>query len=144
MALLVLIGATANAQKEVFDKYEDTKDVTTVFISKAMLNLAGGFASIGDKKLGKMASKMDAVRILNCEKKSLAAEIKKAALAAYKRDEYEEMMRVSEDGEQVTIYQRSLKNGKSEFALLQVDDEQLSLINISGTITLEDMKQFTK
>ena len=142
--LLMLVCMGAKAQKEVFDKYEDTKGVTTVFVSKAMLGLAGSFAAIGDKKIGKMANKMDGIRILNCERKGLIPEIKKAAQAAYNRDQYEEMMRVNEDGQRVVIYQRALKNGKSEFALLSIDDEGLSIINISGTITLEDMKQFTK
>ncbi|MBQ9559841.1 MAG: DUF4252 domain-containing protein [Bacteroidaceae bacterium] len=143
-ALMVLMSTGAQAQKEVFDKYEDTKGVSTVFISKALLNLAGGFASIGDKKLGKMAGKMDNVRIMNCENKSLIAKIKRDAQAIYNRDEYEEMMRINEDGQRVVIYQRILKSGKNEFALFSVEDDELSIINITGTITLEDMKQFTK
>ena len=141
--LLVLACTGAKAQREVFDKYEDTKGVTTVFVSKAMLNLAGGLAAIGDKRFGKMAGKMDAVRILNCERKALIPEIKKAAQAVYNRDQYEEMMRVNEDGQRVVIYQRPLKGGKNEFALLSVEEDELSIINITGTITLEDMKQFT-
>lgn len=144
MTLLVLVCTGAKAQLEVFDKYEDTKGVTTVFVSKAMLNLAGGLAALGEKKIGKMAGKMDGIRVLNCERKSLIPEIKKAAQAVYKRDQYEEMMRVNDDGQRVIIYQRPLKGGKSEFALLSTDGEQLSIINITGTITLEDMKQFTK
>ena len=143
-ALLVLACTGSKAQREVFDKYEDTKGVTTVFVSKAMLNLAGGLAAIGDKRFGKMAGKMDAVRILNCERKALIPEIKKAAQAVYNRDQYEEMMRVNEDGQRVVIYQRPLKGGKNEFALLSVEEDELSIINITGTITLEDMKQFTE
>ena len=143
-ALLVLVCTGAKAQRELFDKYEDTKGVTTVFVSKAMLNLAGGLAAIGDKKIGKMAGKMDGIRILNCERKSLISEIKKAAQAIYSRDNYEEIMRVNEEGQRVVIYQRPLKGGKSEFALLTVEENSLSIININGTITLEDMKQFTK
>ena len=143
-ALLVLVCTGAKAQRELFDKYEDTKGVTTVFVSKAMLNLAGGLAAIGDKKIGKMAGKMDGIRILNCERKSLIPEIKKAAQAIYSRDNYEEIVRVNEEGQRVVIYQRPLKGGKSEFALLTVEENSLSIININGTITLEDMKQFTK
>lgn len=142
-ALLVIVCTGAKAQREVFDKYEDTKGVTTVFVSKAMLSLAGGIAALGDKKLGKMAGKLDGIRILNCDRKSLVPEIKKAAQAVYNRDQYEEMMRVNEDGHRVVIYQRPLKGGKSEFALLTVEENSLSIININGTITLEDMKQFT-
>ena len=143
-ALLVLVCTGAKAQRELFDKYEDTKGVTTVVISKTMLNLAGGLATIADKKIGKMAGKIDGLRILNCERKSLISEIKKAAQAIYNRDQFEEVMRVNEDGQRVVIYQRPLNNGKSEFALLTINNEALSIINISGTITLEEMKEFTK
>lgn len=143
-ALMMLMSTGAQAQKEVFDKYEDTKGVSTVFVSKAMLNLAGGFAALGDKKLSRLAGKMDNIRILNCEDKGLVERIKRDAQAAYGKNGYEEMMRVNEDGERVVIYQRALKGGKSEFALFSVEDTELSIINISGTITLEDMKQFTE
>ena len=143
-ALMMLLSTGAQAQKEVFDKYEDTKGVSTVFVSKAMLNLAGGFAALGDKKLGRLAGKMDNIRILNCEGKGLVEKIKHDAQAAYGKNGYEEMMRMNEDGERVVIYQRALKGGKSEFALFTVGDTELSIINISGTITLEDMKQFTE
>lgn len=142
-ALMMLLSTGAQAQKEVFDKYEDIKGVSTVFVSKAMLNLAGGFAALGDKKLGRMAGKMDNIRIMNCEDRGLVEKIKRDAQAAYGKNGYEEMMRMNEDGERVVIYQRALKGGKSEFALFTVGDTELSIINISGTITLEDMKQFT-
>ena len=143
-ALMMLLSTGAQAQKEVFDKYEDTKGVSTVFVSKAMLNLAGGFAALGDKKLGRLAGKMDNIRILNCEGKGLVEKIKHDAQAAYGKNGYEEMMRMNEDGERVVIYQRALKGGKSEFALFTVGDTELSIINISGTITLEDMKLIPK
>lgn len=141
--LMVLMSTGAKAQKELFDKYEDNKGVSTVVISKALLNLAGGFSSISDKKLSKMAGKMDNVRILNCHDKGLIAKIKREAQTIYTRDEYEEMMRINEEGQRVVIYQRVLKSGKNEFALFNVGDSDLSIINITGILTLEDMKQFT-
>lgn len=141
--LMVLMSTGAQAQKELFDKYEDNKGVSTVVISKTLLNLAGGFSSISDKKLSKMAGKMDNVRILNCHDKGLIAKIKADAQAIYTRDEYEEMMRINEEGQRVVIYQRVLKSGKNEYALSNVGDSDLSIINITGILTLEDMKQFT-
>ena len=141
--LMVLMSTGAQAQKELFDKYEDNKGVSTVVISKTLLNLAGGFSSISDKKLSKMAGKMDNGRILNCHDKGLIAKIKADAQAIYTRDEYEEMMRINEEGQRVVIYQRVLKSGKNEYALSNVGDSDLSIINITGILTLEDMKQFT-
>ena len=69
----------------------------------------------------------------------MAKKIKQDALAAYRSLGYEEMLRVKEDGEQIRIYQRTLKNGKNEFALL-AEDEDLAIINVTGHLSIDDMK----
>ena len=98
MAMLVLMSTAAQAQKELFEKYEGTKDVTTVILSKAMLSLADKFASIGDSDIGGLAGRLDGIRILKCEKKALVPEIKSAAQAAYRRDKFEEIMSANDGG----------------------------------------------
>ena len=49
-------------------------------------------------------------------------------------------MKMNDDGEKMTIYQRTLKDGKNEFALLTEDKDEVTIINLMGAITLKDIK----
>lgn len=135
MALLGLVGTTANAQKEVFQKYQDKDGVTTVHVPKFLMRMAGRF----DNEAKKLTDRINDIRIMSCENSNMAKKIKQDALAAYRSLGYEEMLRVKEDGEQIRIYQRTLKNGKNEFALL-AEDEELAIINVTGHLSIDDMK----
>ncbi len=135
MALLGLVGTTANAQKEVFQKYQDKDGVTTVHVPKFLMRMAGRF----DNEAKKLTDRINDIRIMSCENSNMAKKIKQDALAAYRSLGYEEMLRVKEDGEQIRIYQRTLKNGKNEFALL-AEDEDLAIINVTGHLSIDDMK----
>lgn len=135
MALLGLIGTTANAQKEVFQKYQDKDEVTTVHVPKFLMRMAGRF----DNEAKKLTDRINDIRVLTCERGKTASKIKQDALAAYRSQGYEEMLRVKEDGEQILIYQRALKDGKSEFALL-AEDEELAIINVTGRLSIDDVR----
>lgn len=135
MTLLVLMGSTANAQKEVFQKYKGKDGVTTLHVPKFLMRIAGR----ADNEAKKLTDKIKGIRIMTCENSDMAKKIKQDALAAYRNQGYEEMLRVKEDGEQILIYQRTLKNGKSEFALL-ADDEELAIINVTGRLSIDDMR----
>ncbi|MBQ6652790.1 MAG: DUF4252 domain-containing protein [Prevotella sp.] len=144
---IILLGGfflTTSAQEAIFRKYEDTKGVTTIFISKNMLRLIPNVKA-GDKDLTRLAPKLDRINILTCSRPTLVPVIRKEAVAIYKREKYEEAMRVNDSGDHVVIYLLELKGGKNEFALLSEDsDGELSIINIAGTITLKDIQSITK
>lgn len=135
MTLLVLMGTTAYAQTDVFQKYKGKDGVTTLHVPKFLMRIAGR----ADNKAKKLTDKIKGIRIMTCENSDMAKKIKQDALAAYRNQGYEEMLRVKEDGEQILIYQRTLKNGKSEFALL-ADDEELAIINVTGRLSIDDMR----
>ena len=111
----------ASAQKAIFDKYEDTNGVTTIYISKTMLGMIPNVKA-GKHDIGNIASKLDYIRILSWS------------------GNYETIMKMNDDGEKMTIYQRTLKDGKNEFALLTEDKDEVTIINLMGAITLKDIK----
>lgn len=142
--LMVVVAQLAMSQDIIFKKYEDAKGVQTVYLSKTLLSLAAGsLDDVEDMDLRSIAGKLDNLRILDCEKAGMAAKIKVDALAAFKNGRYEEMMRVNDGDEKTFIYFR--KNGKkNEFALLNIERDEVQLINIIGTMTLEDIKRCMK
>ena len=140
--LLMTVVQNARAQDALFDKYEDTNGVTTVFISKTMLGMIPNVKA-GNHDISKVAGKLDQLRILTCEKASLIPRILDDAKKTYKSEGYEAIMRMNDDGGKMTIYQRSLKGGKNEFVLLQEDSSELNIINVKGAITLKDIQMIT-
>ena len=139
--LLFLVALTVQTkmdQKALFDKYESSKGVATVFISKAMLSFAGSIGGI-DKDIARVANKLDEVRILSCEKPAKARAIVSEARAIYSKG-YTELMRLNDDGEKVTIYQKPVGK-KHEYVLLSVERDEVDIINLVGTLTLEDLKR---
>ena len=136
--LVALTVQTTMAPKALFDKYESSKGVETVFISKAMLSFAGSIGGI-DKDIARVANKLEEVRILSCEKPAKARAIVSEARAIYSKG-YTELMRLNDDGEKVTIYQKPVGK-KHEYVLLSVERDEVDIINLVGTLTLEDLKR---
>lgn len=136
------------AQSALFKKYDNVKGVSTVYISKALLSMIPDM-NIGNKDISKIAGKLDCVQILSCERPSLVSDIKSEAISYFnsshfKSGGYTTLMKLTDDdGGQTIIYGRSVDKGKSEFILFSCREDEVGIINVTGTITLNDIKQIT-
>ena len=128
-----------SAQEAIFEKYEDTNGVTTIYISKTMLGMIPNVKA-GNHDIGKIAPKLDYLRILSCEKAALITSLMEDARKAYRTGGYEVIMKMNDGDEKVTIYQRTMKDGKNEFSLLTEEKDEATIINVKGAITLKDIK----
>ena len=82
--LMALTCHLSYSQDALFKKYEDVKGISTVFISKSMLSLMPKIEA-GDVDISRIASKLDRIQVLECERPSLIPAIKKEAVAYYKK-----------------------------------------------------------
>lgn len=142
LLMMLMLPAKLVAQEALFEKFNDTNGISTVYISKTMLQMVPNVKA-GKHPVGNIASKLDQLRVLNCERPSMIANIKKQFTDYYKKNKYEVVMQANEEGEHVTIYHRPLKAGKSEFALMAQEEDGLNIIFVSGNITLKDIQQIT-
>ena len=137
--LIVFPSAKTMAQDALFEKYNDVDGVTTIYISKTMLQMIPNVKT-GKHNISSIAAKLDQLRVLSCEKPSIIPSIKKHALEVFKNGQYEVAMQVNENGEHVTIYHKKLSKEKSEFALLSEESGELTIISLRGKITLKDIQ----
>jgi len=137
-AILTLICAIALHAQTIFDRYADTDGVTTVYISKTMLSMMPDMKANG-VNIGPIASKLDNIRILSCEKKELIQKIKAETQSLGKG--YEQLMQVNNNGETVDIYMKSHSGGKKEYLVRVSEKAGLVIILISGAITTSDIKK---
>lgn len=135
--ILALICTIASYAQTIFDRYADTEGVTTVYISKAMLSMMPDMKTNG-VNIGPIASKLDNIRILTCENKKLLPTLRKETLSLGKG--YEQLMKVTDNGENVDIFMKSLDGGKTEYVVRVSEKAGLTVILISGAITPADIR----
>ncbi len=140
---IALCTGIMNAQTTIFDRYADTDGVTTVYISKAMLRMMPDIGEgAGGLKIGEIASKLDNLQVLTCERKALIAKIMKETTAQTSKG-YEILVKVNEGGEKTDIFQKSLGNNKMEYLIRVSEPSELTLIQITGNITADDIRKMT-
>ena len=136
--------AHASAQKELFEKFEDAKNVESVYISKAMFEHVGakkiGDMSVKNIPIGDKLPKIDHLYILSSEDAKMATGLAEAFATYYKEGKFEELMRMKDDGQKTTIYMRRLKNKMNEIGLFSTGDGNTQIISIVGTLTINDIK----
>ncbi|MBQ8674094.1 MAG: DUF4252 domain-containing protein [Bacteroides sp.] len=139
----LLCNLWSNAQAIDFEKYADMDDVTSVYISPAMMGLVGNIdLDVEDVEIGKMAGKLEELKILNSETPKGIRLLKEEARKINAKNGYEELMRVNDEGDKTTIYMKQGKEGKNEFVLVnEEEDGELSIIIFLGNLTLKDVKK---
>ncbi len=137
---LAVICTVMHAQNALFSKYENTNGVSTVVVSKAMFRMMPNI-DVGNKNIKKIASKIDNLKVLTCERQALINKIAKDAMAIYKKSPWEEVMRIKDQGTNTVIYMCKLGKDKYEYVLYNTEKGELSIINVIGNITLQEIKQ---
>mgnify|MGYP002624924905 FL=1 len=116
------------------------KGITSVFISKSMLALAGnmrGKVPVSKESL----KKLDGIYIFSAEEETYAAHIKSISQKVLEKKDYELLMNADENGEHMSIHQRKVKEGLNEFVLFNHNDEgETNVIIILGDITAKDLE----
>ena len=108
-----------------------------------MLSLAGNFKA-GKIDISKIASRLDHLQILTFERPSMIRTVRKEAVEAFRKEGFEQIMQVKDDGDNVTIYLKTHKNKKNEFVLFNVGEDELEIINVLGNVTLKEIKGLTE
>lgn len=137
-AILALLCTFASYAQTIFDRYADTDGVTTVYISKTMLSMMPDMQT-NEMDISSIASKLDNIRILTCDKSSLIPKLIKETQSLGKG--YEKLMQVNDSGEKVDIFMKSLAGGKNEYIVRVSEKSSLTLIQIAGAITPADIQK---
>lgn len=138
---LMIAGLGAQAQVKQFEKYSDVKDVQYVFISKAMLQMAGNMAApkVPGLNMKGTSNKLTAMQIITSEKAETSAKLKSDAIRIAKEDKYDILMQVDDESDKVRIY---FHEGKNQSALLMLieEEEGVTVIVFSGNFKQKDIE----
>lgn len=140
--LFSLAVVSASAQiANLFDRYSDTKGVTSVYISKAMIRMMPDIATNG-LDINGVAEKINSIRILSTD--NMMTKMDKELAAEIKKDSYEILLSAKDGGEKTVIYLKTDANGVNDYLIVAQEPDELSIILISGTLTPADIQNMNK
>ena len=150
--IYVLLGCIigllpTQAQTNIFDQFANEKNITYVNISKTLLEMMpAGQLEVDALDLKSVINELDRIQILTCEDDAnLINRIRKASKKK-KKAPYEELMKVKDDDEMVTIYIYPQPQKKIKELIMLVDDggEEFVVIQLTGNISISHLQSLTK
>jgi hypothetical protein len=148
-AFLCVVAAlsciTVNAKIKAFEKYADMKNVSYVYISKFMLNMAGKNAapSVPGIDTKTLAGKLTGIQIITSEHKEAQKKLKSDVKSIMAKDKYELLMQMNEDDSKVNIFHHVDKQQSAVIMQVEGNDETTVMI-FSGKFTLDDVMKMTQ
>lgn len=145
LSVLLLICLTAIVAKaeSFFEECENIPGITTVYVSKAMISLAGDLNIESDNMdFNSIASKIDGLWVITADDDK--AKILKSKAKVFSSKEYEKLVSVREDDETVDILMRSLGNDKNECVIKAFESDEATVVIIKGSFTLQDIAAATR
>jgi len=141
MLMLVLVSATScRAQKE-FSDLAEIEGVTSIFIGKTMLRMAGGIAGdymkSDDMDFSNAIENLTSVEILTAEKSSAVSKLSPMLESKIKSMNAEQLMEVNEDNEKVVIYSQPYPGDStlcSSLLIVTREPKEISVVMIKGKI----------
>lgn len=145
LALFSTIAFSQNSVTELIKKYKGNDDVNIVTISGSLLRMGTSFVDADDaetKAAKSVIDQVDEMIIVNTSAASKVKEIRKFAEKQVDKGNFEEMMMVDSDGEEIIFYGK-VKNNKIEelFIIAGEEKDELVLISMTGTIDPSSVAQ---
>ena len=141
---LMALPILTNAQS-VFNKFENSKDVGSVTVSKGLLNLAAHIdIETDDEDLNDfldIAKNIEGIEVYMTHKPDAATDLKRTAEVHLKKRRLQELMKVKDKDATVNIYVKSTNNDevvKELFLLVDSKDvkRETVVVSITGKIEL--------
>ena len=146
-AVMALTTLNAHAQVKAFEKYSDMNGITYVYISKAMLSAISGrlnkMPSMPNVDAQVLVNKLSAIQLIHAEKNDMRTKLRSEVQGIVKKDKYELLMQVKEDGNKADIYQ-NIGPQQSVVAMLVEEKDGVTAVVFSGKFTTEDVMKMVK
>ena len=149
-AVLTFVCTGANAQSNAFDKLAKIDGVEYQHVNKDLIKLAakqgdglhvGDVVNLGQGTGEEFLNQFDDVKVFSCEDGGSIKKFQKTALKLVKGKEWEPLVDTKgDDGEMVKIY-LSKKGEQSTNVILAVEEDEATLVVISGTFDFAKMMQ---
>lgn len=141
--LVLLFCLTGNAQNNLFDKYSDLHNVSSVYISKTMIEMNPNLYT-KDVFIGKVAGQLDAVYIISTMDNGIKKDLRKDIDEFIQKGKYELLMKQKGVVSRSAFYVKR-KGADQVRELIMITDgaATLKFVSLIGDLTLKDIQKIT-
>lgn len=139
-----LLSISCSAQRILSD-VASMKGVTSIYIGKTMLNIAGSSMALGKDKsaidISKIMKGLTSIEIIQCEDSGVASEVQRKCKEVLSKYPFEVITEVTDDNQNVEISGVFEKEGEFlKMLLISVsDNNQPTFILLKGKISTESL-----
>lgn len=140
VSLLLLLPLFGQAQKNLFSKYDDMKGVSSVYISKTMMELNPNLF-MKDLYIGKVAERLNSVQVLSTRDNKIREEMAKDIRSLVQSSKYELLMKQKGTASGSEIYVSRKGNKVKELIMVTNGAASLKFVYMEGDMTPDDIKK---
>lgn len=135
--LCMLFALPAAAQSRMFGNLPENDNITTVYIGKALLKLAGNVAKLDGVPRDAIRN-LTGVEVVTCSSKSAFSKILQPRLKkAISENRFETLVTADEGKENCTLYGRENADGTlSRLLIVQKEGSECNIVVVTGKIDL--------
>lgn len=138
-AMLLFLPLLCQAQKNLFNKYGDMKNVSSVYISKAMIETNPNLFT-KDVYIGKVSGQLNSVQVLSTMDNNVKREMRKDLRSLVQASRYELLMKQKGNVSSSEFYM-SRKGDKVKELIMIIDGAAtLKFVYLEGDMTLKDIQ----
>lgn len=138
--LLLLSPLFCQAQKNLFNKYNDMKGVSSVYISKAMMELNPNLF-MKDLYIGKVAERLNSVQVFSTRDEKIKAEMLKDIRSLVQSSRYELLMKQKSTVSGSEVYVNRKGNKIKELIMVMDGAASVKFVYMEGDMTSDDIKK---
>lgn len=143
--LVVALVTGAAAESPLYKKCENVKGLTTVYITKQMLQMAATMNPAADQgAMTLLKDKLDNVMIVTSQNSKGVDYMNQLRNEISAKKGYEQLMRINDDNENVIIVQKPVTADKKEYVISVIGKGYATMIVLEGKLTLEDLSRLSK
>lgn len=140
--LMVLLPFSLKGQSAIFDKYNDKATVSSVYISKTMLQMQPNVYT-KDVNIGKVAGQLEAVYIVSTMDNTLKRPMQNDIEDFIKKGKYEVLMKQKGITSSSSFYVKKKGDKVKELIMITDATTKFSYIHLIGEMTLNDIQRIT-
>lgn len=147
LTLFSTFSFAQNNVQELINQYKGHDDVDVISISGSMFKFGSNFIDEDDKdaKAAKdIANQIDEMNIITTDSSERGNELSEVIQKLIRTKNYEEMMTVDSEGEEVKFYGKIENNIIKEFFILVEENRETTLISMSGNIDPKQVSEVMK
>ena len=145
LMLALTLCTSASAQNDLYNKCEKEKSVTTVYMSKAMLQMVGKeMGSVDDGAIALLKNRIDNMLIINTDNAKGVKFISGLRNDFMDTKNREILMQIKDANSDMVMFSVPLNDQKNRYAISVLGKNNATMIVIDGILTLEDIGRVTE